>query len=282
MEKNNLGRENPEFFLPVKNVDEICRAKNFAMESGENFFTNFFAGDKELKKFISKNNLKYHLADKTLFVMREFENFSKLGFVTSDVKDFCDNAKIFLPETKLPVSVEIFADPRNRDEADAFQKNLLELGFKHRATQTRLTKISEQNFYGEIDPNFYATTEDCEEILQMLLETFDVCCDQIPDIDELREFAENREILKLRKDDKIVSAIIFWRKPASAEWVFWLTRPEYRPQFCGLKLRDEYIKLTRNVRRQILHVREKKMKHLHEGFGFKADGFENRVFVFEK
>ena len=282
MEKNKSGGENPEFFLPAKSIDEIRRSKNFVMESGENFFTNFFAGDKELQKLMTKNNLKYHLTDKTLFVMQEFENFSKLGFVTSDEKDFCDNAKLFLPETNLPVTVEIFSDSRNREESDAFQKNLLELGFKHHATQTRLTKISEQNFYGEIDPDFYATKEDCEEILQMLIDTFDVRCDQIPDIDELREFAENREILKLRRDNKIVSAIIFRRKPASVEWIFWLTRPEYRPKFCGLLLRDEYIKLTGNVRRQTIHVREKKMKRFHEGFGFKADGFENRVFLFEK
>lgn len=282
MEKNNLGGKNSKIFLPVENVDEISRAKNFVMESGEFFFTNFFAGDKDLEKFILKHKLNYHLTKKTLFVIQEFENFSKCGFVTSDVKDFCDSAKIFLPEIKLPVSVEIFADSRNQYEVEVFQKNLLKLGFKHHATQMRLTKISTQNFYGEIDPNFYASIEDCEEILQMLLETFDVLCDQIPEIDEMRELAENREILKLRKDDKIVSVIIFHRKPAKVELIFWLTHPKFRKSSYGTRIMEIYLDIIKNVKYQTVYAREKKMQSIYRSLGFREDGFENRVFVFEK
>ena len=84
-----------------------------------------------------------------------------------------------------------------------------------------------------------------------------------------------------REDGRIISVIVFKRHPALAEWVFWVTRPEARNSFHGLRLRNAYMTLTQNVRRQVLYVREAKMRKFHERFGFRIDGFENRIFVFD-
>ncbi|MBR1580561.1 MAG: hypothetical protein IJ668_08705, partial [Selenomonadaceae bacterium] len=97
--------------------------------------------------------------------------------------------------------------------------------------------------------------------------------------DELLDRIANKEVLVARNGDRIASVIMFKRGAAVADWIFWVTRPEERSSFHGLRLRDEYLKLVGKIRRQVLYVREEKMQRFHQRFGFRPDGFENRVFV---
>ena len=264
-----------------KTVEEIQKDADKVKQAGDNWFTNVYIGSDLFQRFISKGIIKGNLSDKTAILIAELCDMTRLYFFTVDFKDFEKSFKKILPCLKYPISTEIYTDSRNYAQVDTLQKHLTELGFKHHATQIRLTRLSKNNFYGEIEPQWYADKNDCDEIYQMLRNTFDVRCDQIPNVEELRERAVNREILKINADGKIASAIIFHRKTYVAEWVFWLTRPEYRTKFYGMYVREMYLQLTGNVRRQIMYVREKKMQLFHKRFGFNADGFENRVFVFD-
>ena len=269
-------------FKVYKTIEEIQNDTDKVKQTGDDWFTNVYVGSDLFSRFILKGVVKGLPSDKTSSIIVELQDMTKLYFFTVDFKDFAESVEKFLSGLKLPLVTEIYTDPRNAAQVDDLQKYLMELGFKHHATQFRLTRFSKNNFYGEIEPQWYAEENDCEEIYQMLHDTFDIRCDQIPDVDELRERASNREILKINADGKIASAIIFHRKPSVAEWVFWLTRPEYRTDFYGINLREMYLQLTGNVRRQIMYVREKKMQKFHERFGFNADGFENRIFVLTK
>ena len=263
-------------------VDEIQKDTEKTKQAGENWYTNFYIGSDVLNRLIDKNKISGVVSEKTNIIIGEFHNTTKMYFSTVDFENFVETARKILPSLNYPISVEVYTDSRNSEQVNILQKYLNEIGFSYHATQTRLTRLSKNNFYDEIDSKWYADESDCEEIYQMLIDTFDVRCDQIPDIDELKELSDNHEILKINANDKIASAIIFHRKPSIAEWVFWLTRPEYRTEFYGMLLREVYLKLTGNVRRQIMYVREKKMQRFHERFGFIADGFENRIFVIDK
>lgn len=264
-------------------VDEIQNDVEKTKQAGESWYTNIYIGSDVLQKLIDKNKISGVVSDKTNIIVGEFHNTTKMYFSTVDFENFAETAREIFPKLNYPVSAEIYADSRNIEQVNIVQKYLEELGFKYHATQYRLTRLSKTNFYNEIDSKWYADKCDCEEIYQMLMDTFDRRCDQIPDIDELLERADKHEILKINSGDKIASAIIFTRKPSIAEWVFWLTRPEYRTGMYGLHLRKAYLQLTSNVRRQITYVREERMKRFHEEVeGFIADGFENRIFVLDK
>ncbi len=260
-------------------VDEIRNDTEKTKQVGENWYTNIYIGSEVLQRLIDKNKISGVVSDKTNIIVGEFHNTTKMYFSTIDFEDFAETARKVFPELNYPVSAEIYTDSRNIEQINIVQKYLNEIGFRHHATQYRLTRLSKTNFYSEIDSKWYADENDCEEIFQMLMDTFDVSCDQIPDIDELLERVDKHEILKINAGDKIASVIILTRKPSIAEWVFWLTCPEYRTEFYGMQLREIYLQLTGNVRRQIMYVREEKMKRFHERFGFIADGFENRIFV---
>ncbi|MBQ9479667.1 MAG: hypothetical protein IJU71_08950, partial [Selenomonadaceae bacterium] len=139
----------------------------------------------------------------------------------------------------------------------------------HHATQTRLTKIVSTNEYGEIESEWYARADDCDEIMEILLQDFDPLCDQLPERDELL--------------DRIASVIMFKRGAAVADWIFWVTRPEERKTFLGSMLREKYLELTGKVRRQITYTRKPNMKLFHTQVGgMQPDGFENRILVLEK
>lgn len=264
-----------------KTVEEIQDDADKVKQACNDWFTNLYVGNELFQRFVSKDIIKGALSDKTAALIAELGDMTRLYFFTVDFNDLEESVKKILPCLKYPISTEIHTDSRNYIQVETLQKHLTNLGFKHHATQFRLTRFSKKNFYGQIEPQWYANKNDCDEIYQMLCDTFDIRCDQIPDIDELRERADNHEILRINADGKIASAIIFHRKPYVAEWVFWITRPEYRTEFYGIKLREMYLQLTGNVRRQIMYVREKKMKLFHERFGFNADGFENRIFVLD-
>ncbi|MBQ9478425.1 MAG: hypothetical protein IJU71_02630 [Selenomonadaceae bacterium] len=260
-------------------VDEIHRAKDFVKGNGDQLITNFFVADAELDKIIKRNQLKYSFSDKTLIAVRKSAGFSRLYFFTVDADDFIISLRSLLPTIERPIASELFIDHRNADQVEDVQRNLLELGFHHHATQTRLTKIVSTNEYGEIESEWYARADDCDEIMEILLQDFDPLCDQLPEQDELLDRIANREVLVARNGDRIASVIMFKRGAAVADWIFWVTRPEERSSFHGLRLRDEYLKLVGKVRRQVLYVREEKMQRFHQRFGFRVDGFENRVFV---
>ena len=264
-----------------KSISEIQEDTDKVKQAGDEWFTNVYIGSDLFPRFISNGMLKGLLSDKTVSIIAECQNMTRLYFFTVDLKDFAESFNELRQRLNYPIVTEIYTDSRNFAQVETLQKCLTKLGFRHHATQFRLTRFSKNNFYGEIDPQWYASKNDCEEIYQMLRDTFDIRCDQIPDLEELRERADNREILKINADGKIASAIIFHRKPSIAEWVFWLTRPEYRAKFYGMYVREIYLQLTGNVRRQIMYVREQKMKLFNESFGFIADGFENRVFVLD-
>ena len=260
-------------------VDEIHNAKDFVKGNGDELITNFLIGDAELDRLIKRDQFKYSLSDKTLIAVRTCETFFRLYFFTVERDDFYKNLKELLPSIERPIAVELFADIRNTDQIEDIQRHLIELGFNHHATQFRLTKIVNTNEYSEIEPEWYANESDCDEIMGILLQDFDPLCDQVPEHDELLSRIAGREVLVSRDDDKIMSVIIFKRGRALADWVFWVTRPEARNSFHGLRLRNAYMTLTQNVRRQVLYVREAKMRKFHERFGFRIDGFENRIFV---
>ncbi|MBR1579795.1 MAG: hypothetical protein IJ668_04780, partial [Selenomonadaceae bacterium] len=206
-------------------VDEIHRAKDFIKGNGDQLITNFFVADAELDKIIKRNQLKYSFSDKTLIAVRKSDGFSRLYFFTVDADDFIINLRSLLPTIERPIAFELFVDRRNADQVEDVQRNLIELGFRHHATQTRLTKIVSTNEYGEIESEWYARADDCDEIMEILLQDFDPLCDQVPERDELLDRIANKEVLVARNGDRIASVIMFKRGAAVADWIFWVTRP---------------------------------------------------------
>ena len=146
-----------------------------------------------------------------------------------------------------------------------------------------MTKIVSTNEYGEIESEWYARADDCDEIMEILLQDFDPLCDQVPERDELLDRIANKEVLVARNGDRIASVIMFKRGAAVADWIFWVTRPEERKTFLGSMLREKYLELTGKVRRQITYTRKPNMKLFHTQVGgMQPDGFENRILVLEK
>ena len=242
--------------------------------------TNFFIKDELLEKYIARNELKFHVSNKTLLIARTTDRVSRLYFAGVDDEDLIGNLKMFLPFVKCPITVDIYKNQFNIVQFNRLEKIFTEVGFNHYATQFRLLKVVNTNRYNVIDSKWFAKEEECDEIMEIIYGSLDYFCDQLPERDEMLQHIKNKEVLVYRHNGVISSVVVGILRPAVAEWKVRVTRPEYRMSEDGLllrKARDEY---TKDVRRQINYARKKRLLRIYMNeSGAKPDGFENHVFV---
>lgn len=84
----------------------------------------------------------------------------------------------------------------------------------------------------------FAAAGDEEEILSLLLEGFDPCNDNLPELDAIRESIEKKEIIVLRKNGIIVSLHYYKVKNHVCQCYYDITKNEYRKSFDFFALWD--------------------------------------------
>lgn len=100
-----------------------------------------------------------------------------------------------------------------------------------------------------LEPNYkehvaFAEAGDEEEILRILLETFDIYSEDIPELDEIRDAIRLRRILVLRLDGEIAALHYFTLENHVYRGFFDVTIPRYRKEFLFFNIitwLDDYI-----------------------------------------
>lgn len=278
----------------VKIRETISQIKQDASE----WLTNFYFSDEELAKNIVAKKLSWRSFNNTFVAVHKRKNLNTILFFASDLDNLTDALRQVSANIEVPMTINFGVNVRDEAILKNLGDRLSDVGFTHYATHIRMTKINPKTKGDnpvDIDPKWYAdyadveviaygADEDCDEVEQILYEGLDYRCDIFPDSDELHEMVKNREILiaeDITSHEIAAIHLCKWHSNVIVEGTAWVTREKYRQYFYGLPLRDVYLHLTADVRRQILYIREPKMQKFHEHFGFRADGFQNHVFLKE-
>ena len=83
---------------------------------------------------------------------------------------------------------------------------------------------------GYLDCVSFAAPEEAEEILEILLENFDLVADNVPELPAIRENIVKQQVAVLRRDGKIASLNYFTCSNSHIHGLFDVTRKEYRKE----------------------------------------------------
>ena len=134
----------------------------------------------------------------------------------------------------------------------------------------------------KMDPNaVIGTSEDIAQINIALKDNFDPLSEQLPSVDELRDYIERKQVLVIKDGSNLCGFIIF--EVTGMTWYlrYWFTSSEYRNQGIGAKLLKSSLFMAKDTKRQILWVisdNENAIKR-YEHYGFKRELMNDYVLI---
>lgn len=228
----------------IKNKNSLSLSNIFDFKEFEDIITN--------KKCISFET------EYALFVLTPFhEKYYNIFYMASDIKQLENILNIFIAEYKSSMMVRVSVigkEPQAGDVAKLFEragfllgKRLARMIFKQKEQNidSIVSDISSEKIsYGkqkgsdqksnEIRIFQFAVSGDEYEIFEMLQNEFDICDDNIPEVDDIAENVKKKQVVVIRDNGKIVSFHYFELKNNKYYGLYDVTRPEYRSQFLVL------------------------------------------------
>lgn len=267
---------------PVKNIDEIYRAKNIVKDNGENFFTNLYVKDNSLIQWILRGQIYYFSSNNNLFILRLRKEFWHLYFWTNDLEIFSKELLCLTEKINSLISVDLLRRGGGQDN-ERLVSCLLKSKFTKYISLTRMSCVKNPSEKKETDVSWTAELSDVYEVEKIIYENMNPLCEQIPDIEEIASAIYNRQILVARSNLEIAAILFFERKGISSTLRFWAVRKKYQGQGFGKMVYERYISTNADARRWLLWVRDDnlKVKQIYQRYGMNFDDLYDSVWVWK-
>lgn len=261
----------------VHDIQEVHEKIDRVKSRGEEWLTDFFMDEKEVCRWIAEGQVSLSNTDEAFFLYRDRGTHEQLywGFASAEAMQSLLRAELVQADKK------IITDLLSRGEDGAERQALLDAGFSSYMTLSRMFMINNHPEQKTIDAKWFARPEDLQDIIDILAETMDPDCEQIPDEGELRMAIAEHRILVIHDPEsgELAAMTMFDRRGAWLHWRFWASREKYRQQKLGLQLYQPYIDLNSDARRHVGWVRDNNpMREVYRYFGFRFDGLKDEVF----
>ena len=261
----------------VRDIREVLEKIECVKQNGDEWITDFYMDENEVARWISEGQVSLSDTDEALFLYRDRGTHLQLywGFPS------LASMEVLMPEELASAEKKIITDFLSHGEDRAERKALLGCGFKSYMTFTRISKLNSHPEKKDIDPKWFARPEDLQGVADILAETMDPDCEQIPDEGELRKAIAEHRILVIHDSEsgELAAMTMFDRRGVWLHWRFWGSREKYRQKKLGLQLYEPYIELNGDARRHVGWVRDNNpMREVYHYFGFRPDGLKDEVF----
>lgn len=261
----------------VRDISEVHEKIGRVKSKGDEWITDFFMDEKAVCRWIAEGQVRLSETDDAFFLYRDRETHEQLYWGFSSQESMAPALRDELSQAEKKVITDFLSRGEDRFERQA----LLSCGFQSYMTLSRISMVNPHPKKKSIDPKWFAKPEDLQDIIDILKETMDPGCEQIPDTEELREAIAAQEILVIHDPEsgELAAMLMFERRGAWEHWRFWASREKYRQKKLGLQLCQPYIDLTSDVRRHVGWERDNNpVKEIHWFMGFRPDGLKDEVF----
>lgn len=243
------------------------------------FIHNLFVNDRLLQKFIDRREL-YCLESKQSGVfLRQRRAGYQLYLISADAADL----RCLLERVRREAAGHrLIVDVPGRDVA--LEHFLGENEFRLYSVLQRMSRFNAGLRDYCIPAECLAQENEAAQIGGLLQTVFDDVSDQLMTEGSLLDFIREDRVIVSRdeKTGRIAGVIVFENIGRMIHWRYWATALEYRSQHYGSRLFEIYARYLQNFRRQILFVHEgNPIIRLYEKRGFKFDGFEDSIFIYE-
>ena len=88
----------------------------------------------------------------------------------------------------------------------------------------------------------HARMTDCQLVYDALQKDFDPICEQLPTLQEVKDYAQREQLLVIKDGENLCGFLIF-ELSGSTSWYlrYWYTSPEYRNKKVGHKRQSHYL-----------------------------------------
>lgn len=245
-----LEKASPEVIW--KKIDEIRSKNPFALG---NIFLNY----NEIHDIFKKKECLFLQDDNAIFILIPYHNtfYDILYTALNDeaLKHIIDNFKL-LYDRKLKVRVSIVG---KEDKAESVASLFAEKGFSlgKKLARTLIKKNNQDvdkaksSLSQEIESTYsdcfttkdvsFANSGDEKQILSLLLEEFDPCDDNIPELEVIADNIKKKQIIVI-KDNGIIACFHYFEiKNGKYYGIYDVTRKEYRGEFVFFAI-DKFLK----------------------------------------
>lgn len=219
--------------------------------------------------FLQKNDciLMIHLQD----------DFCNLFYIATDM------ATVSAAVTSVSFEKTCIVDIVCRGEGDNEKGQLVHAGFspyQHLFRMSHVGLLADDTWEMESDVEF-GTNEDIRPLSVALMKNFDPLSEQLPSIEEIRDYIQRKQVLVIKDGVNLCGFIIF--EVTGMTWYlrYWFTSSDYRNQGIGAKLLKSSLFLAKETKRQILWVISDNGNAIkrYEHYGFKRELMNDYVLI---
>lgn len=253
----------------ISSIDSIVTSIAEIRNLRNGFITNFFLDYSKHKVWMNHHALYTEKIGDTLFLIKKNDTFWNVFFASISPEEL--NQAYSNLEERYP-DVTMIVDIVGRKNECVHTVSVLNGLLPYKYCQlVRMSRILYPDNVCKLSEEVsYATLEQVEEVYSYLNVFFDEKTEQIPYIEELRDYADKQHILIYMKGLRIAGFVVFEKSKMLLYLRYWFVHPDFRKQGIGSKLLHQFFYEGRETKRNQLWVicsNENAIKrYIHYGF----------------
>ena len=244
----------------------------------QGFVTNFFWDDQKHPYWVENGTLHYQKSEGCYLLLHNNGSFSNLFYIARNMEAVANAIQQSIFENDSVIDVVIKKD--GKGEVDV----LKELGFETYKYLYRMSHIGllADESWESSDDVIHANMADCQLVYDALQKDFDPICEQLPSLQEVKDYAQREQLLIIKDNDELCGFLIFEISGTTSWYLrYWYTSPEYRNQRVGARLLKTALVIGKDTKRQQLWVISENDNAIkrYEHYGFKKEPINDYVMI---
>lgn len=261
----------------VQSYEQIQIFVNDIRSLRKGYVSNFFWDPSKHTYWIEEGSLSFLRMDSCVLMVHQQEAFCNLFYIATDM------VAVSTAVASVSFETTCVADIVCRGEGDEEKGHLITAGFspyKHLFRMSHAGLLADDSWEMDSDVEF-GSCDDIHMLSMALKENFDPLSEQLPSVDEIRDYIQRKQVLIIKDGNNLCGFIIFEITGMTWYLRYWYTSPSYRNQGIGAKLLKSSLFLAKETKRQILWVisgNENAIKR-YEHYGFKRELMNDYVLI---
>ncbi len=262
----------------ILTINELVLSMAEIRNLKKGFITNFYLDMSKHSLWVSKRALYIERVRDTLFIVKKNENFWNVFFCSTTLEELSRDLQGFNEKYK---DILLMYDIVGNERMLVTCKEIFDIRMNRYCSLVRMSRINagqECKLSGDIR---VASTEQAQELLDILNNHFDERTEQIPCIEEIHSLIEKGNVLVYEHEGKIVGFVIFEKSVATLYLRYWFVHPGYRNMKVGSKLLNHFFYTGKDCKRHQLWVIETNDNAIvrYEHYDFKAENLFDVVYT---
>lgn len=247
----------------------------------QGFVTNFFWDDQKHPYWVVDSSMLYQKSVGCYLLAHQCGSFSNLFYIACNMVAVTNAIQQSTFENDIVIDVVVKKEGNGEVEA------LKAIGFDTYKSLYRMSHIGmlADDTWEKSEEVIYANMTDCQLVYDALQKDFDPICEQLPSLQEVKDYAQRSQLLIIKDEGRLCGFLIFELSGTTSWYLrYWYTSPEYRNQRVGAKLLKTALMIGKDTKRQQLWVisdNENAIKR-YEHYGFQKEDLNDYVMIKRK